>query len=372
MPDGRHRAELSLGIVNGKRIRKVVYGRTKAECLDRLRRLQIQYARGELSALSNLTVKEYLDQWLTMRATQVEPGTLANYQRQIDQCLGPYLGPIHLGRLTSAKIQEAYQQMERDGISSSERKKIATLVRMVLKDAQKQGLILVNPAANVTTPRHRVEDFEAWTREEVGRFLEAAKGHRLYALFVLALDSGMRQGELFALEWKDIDWTQGAVRVSKSLESINGKLRIKIPKTKKSRRTIKLSRFTMDALKVHRNAWDSGFYKTVFTNTQGNWLHRANLRTQVFKKLIAKAGVTEIRFHDLRHTSASLLLQAGVNVKVVSERLGHARIEQTLSTYAHVMPGMQEVAAESANLILEQATSQATKPENVDTCSEEE
>ena len=372
MPDGRWRAEVSLGIVGGKRRRKVVYGKTKQKCLERMRTVQLQHSRGELTGLSNQTTNDYLKQWIAMRAKTVEPGTLANYQRHIDQHLGPYIGPVPLRRLTADKIQEAYRQMERDGISTSERKKIATVVRMVLKDAVKQGLIQVNPAVNVTTPRHRVEDFEAWTREEVGVFLDVARGHRLYALFVLALDSGMRQGELFALEWKDIDWTQGAVRVNKSLESINGRLRIKIPKTPKSRRTIKLSDFTMKVLKEYRNSADHVFRPTVFTNTRGGWLHRSNLRVQVFNRLITKAGVTKIRFHDLRHTSASLLLQAGVNVKVVSERLGHSRIEQTLSTYAHVMPGMQGIAAEAINLILEQATCQATKPHLMDGCTEEE
>jgi integrase len=193
---------------------------------------------------------------------------------------------------------------------------------------------------------------------QVTRFLGAAKEDRLYALYVLALDSGMRQGELVALQWADVDFTAGSVVVQRSLEEINGKLRLKDTKSAKGRRRIELSRFAQDALHEHRKAMlaEGKDVRTgpVFCAPEGGWLRKGNFLRRSFWPCIESANqktraaaveagtqppddLPVIRFHDLRHTCATLLLLADVNVKVVSERLGHASIQLTLDTYSHEM-----------------------------------
>jgi len=207
---------------------------------------------------------------------------------------------------------------------------------------------------------------QVYDLDQVARFLDAARTDRLFALYVLALDSGMRQGELFALHWTDFDFASGSVLVQRSLEEINGHHRLKETKSAKGRRRIPLSRFTLDALNEHRKRMLADGYMSgpVFCNTDGGFLHKANVLRRSFWPIITNANkeakqqntepalLPEIRFHDLRHTCATLLLLAGENPKVVSERLGHASIELTLNCYSHVLPTMQQGAAAKMNAIL--------------------
>jgi integrase len=183
--------------------------------------------------------------------------------------------------------------------------------------------------------------------DQVQAFLKAARQDRLYALYVVALDSGMRQGELFALAWPDIDLDGGSVRVVRSLEELNGELRVKDVKTARSRRKIDLSPFAVEVLTEHRRAMlaEGHIAGPVFCNSRGDYLRRSNLTRTSFGAILERARVPKIRFYDLRHTCATLLLLADVNAKVVSERLGHASVAFTLDVYSHVLPTMQKAAA---------------------------
>jgi integrase len=178
------------------------------------------------------------------------------------------------------------------------------------------------------------------------RLMAAASGHRLYALFVLALDTGMRQGELFALSWDDVDPSGGTLAVQRSLEEINGRQRLKEPKTGRGRR-IELSAFAAGVLQQHRErmAAEGHAGAPVFCSAEGGYLRKPNFLRRVYRPVLERAGLPLLRFHDLRHTAATLMLLNDVNVKVVSERLGHASIQLTLDTYSHVLPSMQRTAA---------------------------
>jgi len=178
--------------------------------------------------------------------------------------------------------------------------------------------------------------------------LEAAKGDRLYALYVVAIGTGMRLGEIFGLQWPDVDLKGRAINVRSTLIEINGKLSLAEPKTPKSRRRVDLPRFVVDALTKHRaKSVREGFAKQpwVFCNSTGGPLRRTHFHVNHFKPLLVSAELPAIRFHDLRHTSATLLLAAGVPPKVVQERLGQSQIGITLDTYSHVVPTMQLEAA---------------------------
>jgi integrase len=186
-------------------------------------------------------------------------------------------------------------------------------------------------------------------------FLPVARDDRLFAFYAMALDTGMRPGELFALEWADVDFDRAGVTVKKSLaHDADGKLHVKDVKTKKGRRQIRLSTFTLTILHDHRKAMLTEGHAggPVFCSTTGQYMDVANLHHYSFKPILKRAGLPFIRLYDLRHTCATLLLLSGENPKVVSERLGHASVVLTLDVYSHVMEGMQEQAAAKMDAIL--------------------
>ncbi len=185
---------------------------------------------------------------------------------------------------------------------------------------------------------------------------------RLEALYVLALTTGMREGELLALQWKDLDMAGGSLQVRRKVSRITNKgFVVSEPKTAKSRRNIPLAPRTLEALKRHRvrqneqrlalgDAWeDQGL---IFANSLGKPLEVSNMTRRSFRPLLVKAGLPQIRFHDLRHSCATLLLSMGIHPKVVQERLGHSQISVTLDTYSHVLPSMQEEAAQRLDALL--------------------
>jgi integrase len=192
--------------------------------------------------------------------------------------------------------------------------------------------------------------------EQLAEFQKAAARDRLHALYITATDSGARPGELFALLWSDVDFERGFISIMKSLEEINGALRVKDVKTPKSRRRVDLSRHTLAILSEHRKRMlAEGHYapdRAVFCDTDGGYLRLSNLHKNSFKPILANAGLPAIRLYDLRHTCATLLLLADVPAKVVSERLGHSSITLTLDTYSHVLPTMQQRAADVMGRLL--------------------
>jgi integrase len=193
------------------------------------------------------------------------------------------------------------------------------------------------------------------TPEQVGKLLAAAKDDRLEALYVLAIGSGMRLGELFGLQWRNVNLNAGTCSVCHSLTELGGKLTLSEPKTAKGRRLVTLPRRVIDALIDHRKKMVAlGFAGVpfVFCNSVGGPLRRSHFHRNEFKPLLKRAGLPDIRFHDLRHTSATLLLAQGVHPKVVQERLGHSQISVTLDTYSHVLPSMQVDAANRLDSML--------------------
>lgn len=351
-------ARVSLGIgSDGKRRRKAVYGESKVEVQDKLRKVMHDAAIGAFADAEKLTLDSFLVLWLEHIKHRVCPTTYRRYEQHVNRHLKPILGSIRLNQLAPVHVVKLYTQMEHDGDSASERYKVGTVLRMVLKHACRLGLLKYNPAADVSRPKVSKREITPLSPEQVPEFLEAASIDRYYALYVLAVDSGMRQGELFGLHWPEVDFDNGAVTVLRSLEEIAGRHRIKEVKTKHSRRRIKLTPTTMSILNYHRQAMlaEGRDVKSgpVFVDTDGGWLRKSNMQRRSFDRILARAGLPDtIRFHDLRHSCATLLLSSGENIKVVSERLGHASVQITLDVYAHVLPGMQDGAVERMTKIL--------------------
>lgn len=238
-------------------------------------------------------------------------------------------------------------------------------MRRALDKAARIGVVPRNVATLVDAPRRRRHEIQALSPEQTRALLGAASGERLEALYVLAVTTGMRQGELLALRWQDVDLDAETVQVRQTLHRVKsgeekGKLVALPPKNGRSRQ-IELTPTAVDALRRHRErqtterllldeAWtNSGF---VFTNEVGKPIEAANLTNRSYKPLLAKAGLPHFRFHDLRHTAATLMLAQNVHVKVVSEMLGHSQISITLDLYSHVTPTMQRQAATTMEAFL--------------------
>jgi integrase len=227
-----------------------------------------------------------------------------------------------------------------------------------LRDAVRLGVLAESPAALVDLPRVRRvrRGLRALDAGQAVRFLDAAQSDRLYAMYVVGIDSGMRPGELFALHWPEVDLAAGTVSVRRSLEDIDGHLRLKEPKTPESLRTIPLSPRSVAALAAHRERMrDEGRdveTGPVFVSLWGHLLRGPNVLRRSFRPTLQRAGLPIIRMYDMRHTCATLLLAAGVPLRTVSERLGHASPTLTLANYAHVLPTMQQAAAEAMGKIL--------------------
>lgn len=257
------------------------------------------------------------------------------------------LNPVHIQRL--------YADMERDGAGPRVRQLTHAVLRRALKQALRWGLIARNPCDATDPPRVPKRQISPLTAEQVQTFLDAAKGDRLCAVYVVAIGTGMRLGEIFGLQWPDIDLQGLAINVRSTLIEIKGKLYLAEPKTPKSRRRIDLPQFVFDAMTKHRaQSVREGFAKVpwVFCNSTGGPLRRTHFHANHFKPLLDAAELPAIRFHDLRHTSATLLLAAGVHPKVVQERLGQSQIGITLDTYSQVVPTLQLEAAGKLDTIM--------------------
>jgi integrase len=281
------------------------------------------------------------------------------FSRDCNRYLIPHLGGVKLAKLTALHVEQLYSVLAAGGVSASMRRKAGTTLRVALQHAvHPLHLIAHNPAADVPKHRHEPEDMQVLDPNQVSRFLMAARPDRLFALYAVALDSGAREGELFALAWNDVEFEGGAIRITRTLEETEGRLELKDVKTKKSRRRVPLSPFAMEALAEHRKAMlAEGNYRPdapVFCDTEGGWLRKSNVLRRSFRPILERACLPPNRPYDLRHTSATLLLLAGESPKVVSERLGHSTVTLTLDTYSHVLPGMQERAAAKLDAILRQ------------------
>lgn len=356
LPSGAWRAVLSAGHTpEGKRLRLTATRPTKQKALAWLRSRQAEQADGGVAASGLMTVAEWLTRWLAGKATEVESGTHEEYGQLVRNHLTPTIGHVRLSRLQPAHVRAMYQSLAKAGVSAAMQRKIGGALRAALGDAVRMRHLARNVALDVPRPKAPRPRMQCWDAAEVRAFVQACSGDRLAALFVVALDTGMRRGELLGLSWSEV--AGGTVSVLYSLsESKKGCLARKDVKTPSSRRRIALSNAAIAALDAHRQRLAiKGRNVTtgpVFSDADGGWLRASNMLRRHFRPLVARAGVRSIRFHDLRHTHATLALAAGANLRAVSARLGHASAAFTLATYAHALPEQDEQIAAAWNGLL--------------------
>jgi integrase len=354
--DGRWEARYYVQTANGAK-RKVLYGKTRAEARDKLAKALSDRIDGIVYDDENMTLGEYLDVWLKGSVLgSVRQSTYDRDTHLVNNHIKTVLGGVKLKRLNSVHLQSFYRNRVDSGLSGSTVHKMHDILRRGLAQAVKWHLVPRNVAEAATPPRPTPKEMQALSVDEARRLLEAAGEDRLEALYVLAIHTGMRQGELLALRWQDVDLENAVASVRRTLTRSGGKVVFGEPKTKKSRRSIRLTPQAVEALRVHLKRQlqdieilgdryqDQGL---VFTTNTGAPINPSNLRQRSFAPLLKRAGLPHIRFHDLRHTCATLLLSRGVHPKFVQELLGHATIAITLDTYSHVMPSMGDATAKA-------------------------
>ena len=309
-----------------------------------------EHARGGLVMPSDVTVGEYLARWLEVQRSQLEPSTWTSYRRRIARYLEPSLGELRLQELRVQHLNELYAQLKARGGAQGQPLSVASVRRLhgvlhkALNDAAKQDVVAHNVASRATLPKREVHldapargHVAAWTSEELRTFLTLIEGHRFESAFVLAASTGMRRGEVAGLLWDDVDLDAQTLHVRHGLGVADGRLYHKLTKTNRPR-SISIDVRTAAALRTQRRvqaeqrlaagaAWADEL-GLAFTRDDGRPLHPMHL-TDAFRKLVPAPGLPRIRLHDLRHTHATLLLQAGVPVKVVADRLGHADVSMT-------------------------------------------
>ncbi len=353
LSDGRWQARVTLE--GGTR--KAFYGATRAEAAQKLTAALRDRDRGLPVGLDERqTVGQYLTAWLETVRPTIRPRTWQRYSELLMLHAAPSLGKVALTKLTAQQVQRLYSAKLAEGLSSTTVHHLHAVLHRALGQAERLGLVARNVCDLVDVPRMAERELHVLNPDQVRQLFTAAQGERLEALFVLAMTTGMREGELLALRWADVDLERGIVRVRATLQRTKeaGYL-LAAPKTKQSRRQITLATRACDALRAHRirqaeerlrlgAAWD-GTLDLVFPNQTGHPMDAMNLTHRHFQPLLVRAGLPRLRFHDLRHTAATLLLGRGVNPKIVSEMLGHASIAITLDIYSHVLSDMQAQAA---------------------------
>jgi len=329
------------------------YFNTQEEAATALNEMLYEQRRGKLVTGPRQTVEQYLEYWLEIHRAALKISTYAVYRRHLTNHLLPGLGHYQLQSLTIDQVQAFYAKKQQEGLSPGTLRLLHAILLTAFKDAMKWRKLSFNVCENVTLPRMSKRDVNPLDQEEAKRLLTVAKGGSLECLLTLALVTGMRLGELLALRWSDINFDGELLQVCHTVDFIQGYGFVETePKTESSKRILALPQVALNALKQQRatqlearlkvgSAWqDQGL---VFTNEHGSYLGRSWVHL-TFKKLLKQANLPTMRFHDLRHSAATILLSKGVNAKVVQEILGHANISMTLGIYAHVLPAMQRDA----------------------------
>ena len=348
-PDGKRRRET-----------RTVHG-TWQEAQAAWAKRQGEIDAGQATEPSRITLAELAERWLQdVAAIRVQASTMASYEPLLRRHVIPDLGPMKIGKVRSQDLQRYYGRLLKEGradgkpggLSPRSVRAIHGLLREIFGQAVRWGMLPVNPADFADPPEDTAGEMRFWTAEEAGRFLAAIDGHRLWALWLLAIVTGLRQGELLGLRWTDVDLETGALAVRQAMKRGKGE-KYGPPKSKQSRRVISLAQDAVGALRAHAilqkrerlmagPKWrDAGL---VFTTQRGTALSPRNvLRSHV--ALCKKADVPAIRFHDLRHTHATILFGEGADAKTVQTRLGHHTASFTLQKYVHALRPKEEEAA---------------------------
>jgi integrase len=342
----------------GKRKQKTVSGfKTKKEAEKSCAELISQIENGNYVENTKDTLSSFLNDWLEMKGKQtLKATTLDTYTRTINSRISPAIGKMKLFEIQPIHIQRFYSDLFEEGLSHEYVLLIHRILRSAFNTAYKWQLLQKNVMDHVEIPKVPKKEMKTWTLEQAQKFLSYVNetDAQYYIAYYLAIYTGMRRGEIFGLRWKSIDFDNYKISITQTLSWVSGKgLIFQDAKTRESHRSISISTSVVEELKIHQEEQNKQKLRLGAAYTDNDLVcpsstgHPANTQIAVhyFKVYSERAGVPVIRFHDLRHTHATLLLKLGENPKVVSERLGHSTIQLTLDRYSHVLPDMQKEAS---------------------------
>ncbi len=375
--DGRWQASATVGFdyEAGKPRRAYFYGKTRREVQEKLSEALGRVKAGKYVAPSRMTVGEWMDTWLNdYMKPSLRPTTWGSYEMQIRQHIKPALGHLRLVQLQTSHLQRLYNEKlaggradgKAGGLSPRSVRYIHTVIHIALEQALKEQHITINPANVVKLPRVTKKEMNTLDIEGISKFLEAARDTRHYAAYLLELATGLRRGELLGLRWQDVDLKAGTLRVTQQYVRTNDGNIFQAPKTNLSRRTVQIPQNVVKEIRAHK-AWQAQYrlalgeaYENndlVFCNEDGRPLDPRSF-TRHFGRVLARAGLPKMCFHDLRHTFATLSLQEGVSARAIQEALGHHTAAFTMTTYSHVTDRMKQDASDKIGNLLQAATRQ--------------
>lgn len=373
---GAHSYRISVYLGKGADGRKqyhyeTVQGKKAAEA--RLAELCDEVNKRTFVQPAKMTVQEYLHQWLEYAKTAVRPSTYDMYESLVRVHIAPALGQIPLNALEPMHLQRFYIALvngpRKDGkpgnLSSYTVKHIHNVLRGALNRAVKWRILPISPAQHVEPPKHESKPIKVWTPEQATAFLAFTATDKHYSAYLLALGAGLRRGEILGMRWRDIDWIDRALTIQQSAVKTSEGVILQQPKTPGSRRRVPISSGILEALQlraaeakneeaVYESVYGPGSYQDLgllFPGVGGGPMDTRSF-TRRFERLTTKAGLPRIRFHDLRHTHATIMLQAGVNPKALAERLGHSAVNFLMNKYTHVLPTLQREIADSVDGLL--------------------
>lgn len=347
--------------LTGKRIR--IYKNvncSKREARSIMHRMITEMEQGKLTQRSNKKVGEWMDEWLENYLPNIEETTRKGYKHKIKRYIRPYIGDILIKSLKTEHIQRMVNDMLDNGLSPKNIRDTFNNVNAAMKKAVKLQLIPYNPCEAVELPKLKKYRAEVYSAEMIHKLLDIATGTDMYLPIFLLVMVGLRRGELLALRWKDIDFKNNMLKIRKNM--VNGEKGsvIKSPKTESGVRDIYVGE---DVIAVLRQAklqymnnafsYGVGFQNMgfVISKKDGSPM-KPDSMTQKWERFLEKYDLPKIRLHDLRHSNATALIMAGVNPRVVQQRLGHSDVNITLNTYTHVLPEMDMEAAEKLDSIM--------------------
>ena len=348
--DGAWQGSITIGYdTNGKQRRRYASGRTQAEVRNKLHDLKTQHRAGKLP-IQDIPFADYADTWLREKARQVKPRTIESYRYTMHHYLVPRLGAHLLSKLSTLILQTTLGAIA-DDVSPNTSNACRSLLYAALDQAVRWGLIPTNPTQHVPRLRHTKGDMQLWTAQQARQFLIAAKEHRLYALFYLTVTTGLRIGELLALQWSDLQ--DDRLHVRRTLTKHAGRHHLSSAKTARAQRVVTLAGDALEALLHHRQrqhaerenagpGWEHPDH--IFVTEIGTYLDHSNVR-RVWNAIEQRAGVPHARLHDARHLHVSLLVKHGIDARTIADRIGHTNAAFTLKQYAHVFDEQRAAAA---------------------------
>ena len=362
--DGRWEGRFTAGHdpVTGKQIIKNVLGKTQAEVKEKLKKALVEAGQVDFTKGGKYTVGTWMDEWFeNVAKIKVRPSSHQTYKGYIDNHIKPNIGNIPLEKLTTMDLQKFYRKLltkgrvdriesreQPKGLSAKTVRNINQVISSAMDLAVAQKIIPANPTNSCELPKVEHQEMQTIPAEQLQAFLQEAKATGVYEMYYIELATGLRRGELLGLKWSDIDWKNGIIKVKRQVARVNGEI-VEAPlKTKNSYRAVSISPQAIEVLQEQKRKTNDAY---VFPSPNGGPISPDSVNNML-KRVLERAGIPKIRFHDLRHTFATIALQNGVDIKTVSGMLGHFSAGFTLDTYAHVTTSAQKEAAQTMGNIL--------------------